>query len=209
MTYKRNIIATSLSAILLLGVLVVYAQGGWTKPDALVYAFTQKYLAINTTSAMVSLTILGSWMAQAIIVAIQLIWDKRKGVVLLANMGLIYGLNFLLKIIIHRPRPDVVHLVIEHGYGFPSVYAMTSMALFAYLIVYCFKQHKPRAVFFFLLTLIIGITRIYLGVHYFSDILAGHAFALFELSLLFFVIKYAKIEHAKKKKNTCSRSSAG
>ncbi len=89
-------------------------------------------------------------------------------------------LNVLLKHGFQRVRPDVSHLVVAHGYSFPSGHAMGSMLFFGGLayVVFFTAQRRPfwRVVGIlgcFVATLLIGASRIYLGVHYLSDVAAG------------------------------------
>ena len=88
-------------------------------------------------------------------------------------------LSDLLKWSFHRPRPTVNQLLHVTGYSFPSAHSMVSMAFYG-AMVYLFWMYlpSPRWRWFltsslFLLIVFIGISRIYLGVHYPSDVLAG------------------------------------
>lgn len=90
-------------------------------------------------------------------------------------------LNELLKNIFHRPRPDVNQLIQETGYSFPSGHAMVGIAFFgaiAYLLWTFLPLRHTRwlmAAGFALVILAIGVSRVYLGVHYPSDIAGGYA----------------------------------
>ena len=86
--------------------------------------------------------------------------------------------------IVHRARPTGFRLITETGYSFPSGHSMVSMAFYGYLIYLIYKNvrnKKLRWAFitgFGLLIFIIGMSRIYLGVHYTSDVFAGFLFSL-------------------------------
>jgi membrane-associated phospholipid phosphatase len=91
-------------------------------------------------------------------------------------------LNRLLKGLFVRPRPFFEHpLLIETSYSFPSGHAMDSFAVYgmlAYFVVVALRSWRARTAVVFgaaLLVLLIGLSRMYLGVHYFSDVVAGYA----------------------------------
>ena len=93
--------------------------------------------------------------------------------------GLGIGLS-LVKEIVQRPRPDEsIRLVTESGYSFPSGHSMVSMAFYGFLLWLVWRYEKDPVVKricmwgYAALILLVGISRIYLGVHYASDVLAG------------------------------------
>lgn len=90
-------------------------------------------------------------------------------------------LNKLLKNFFHRARPDLHRLIEIGGYSFPSGHAMNAMTLYG-ILTYLLWKHAAnrlhRTVLLacsFMMIFMIGISRIYLGVHYPSDIIAGYA----------------------------------
>ena len=104
-------------------------------------------------------------------------------------------LNFGLKLVFQRPRPNVSHLVEESGYSFPSGHAMT-ITTFGILLIFFLWQSKLSknkkvfgSILIVLLILLVSFSRVFLGVHYASDILAGImlgcAFSLFCCSYYF------------------------
>ena len=106
-----------------------------------------------------------------------------------SNLVIITVLNQLLKNILQRSRPTEYRIIEETGYSFPSGHSMISMAFYGYLIYLIYKYVKNKYVkwtsIVLLSTLIcsIGISRIYLGVHYTSDVLGG-----FLISISYLVI---------------------
>lgn len=93
-------------------------------------------------------------------------------------------INPLIKRMIQRQRPTITHLVVEKSYSFPSGHAAASMVLYGSLLLLIPIFIKSPAVRISLqlllgaLILIIGISRIYLGVHFPSDILGGYCESL-------------------------------
>ncbi|MEI5680106.1 MULTISPECIES: phosphatase PAP2 family protein [unclassified Mesorhizobium] len=90
------------------------------------------------------------------------------------------ALNGLLKLGIDRPRPELVsHLVNVHTLSFPSSHAMMSAVTFLTLGTLLARRMTGRATKIYvlfvavLLTFLVGLSRIYLGVHWPSDVLAG------------------------------------
>lgn len=95
-------------------------------------------------------------------------------------------LMILLKLLFARNRPDILRLIPITGYSFPSGHSIFSVAFYGYLFTYYLEQHSRKTVFLFLtLTIILGIgfSRIYLGVHYFSDVLAGYSLGFLSLGI--------------------------
>ena len=91
-------------------------------------------------------------------------------------------LNWLLKGLFQRPRPHFEHpLLVESSYSFPSGHAMESFVAYgmlAYFAVLALRSWESRVGVVFgaaLLVVLIGFSRMYLGVHYFSDVIAGYA----------------------------------
>ncbi|WP_318509253.1 phosphatase PAP2 family protein [Bacillus sp. T3] len=106
-------------------------------------------------------------------------------------------LNGILKNFFHRARPDLHRLIEIGGYSFPSGHAMNAMAAYG-MIAFLLWRHLRSALGRTVLILIcsvfilmIGISRIYLGVHYPSDIIAGYFASGFWLStVIWFFQRY-------------------
>ena len=124
-----------------------------------------------------------------------LIKNKKIGLSIISNIVIIAVLNQLLKRILQRPRPTEFRIVEETGYSFPSGHSMVSMAFYGYLIYLIYRYIKNKYVKWTLITILsiliclIGISRIYLGVHYTSDVLGG-----FLLSISYLVVYISLIK---------------
>jgi membrane-associated phospholipid phosphatase len=117
-------------------------------------------------------------------------------VALVVSFGGSWLLNLWLKLLFARPRPAVFEpLDIVHDFSFPSGHAMTAIGLYgfaAYLLWH--KQKRGWAIASVLFGILIGFTRVYLGVHYPSDILGG--IAVTTLWLLVVVVGYQRTGRA-------------
>ena len=123
------------------------------------------------------------------ILLIVVLKNKKVGLSICINLVVVTILNQLLKRLLQRPRPTEFRIIEETGYSFPSGHSMVSMAFYGYLIylIYRFVKNKYlkwiSIVLLSLLICLIGISRIYLGVHYTSDVLGG-----FLISISYLVI---------------------
>lgn len=112
-------------------------------------------------------------------ILIVLIKNKKNKLLIPSNVLLVTVINLIIKEIIKRPRPNVTRLVKESGYSFPSGHSMTSLAFYGFLIYLIYKNIQNKylkwtlIILLTLLIFLIGFSRIYLGVHYASDVIAG------------------------------------
>jgi undecaprenyl-diphosphatase len=139
---------------------------------------TTFFLIVTALGSIEAIVLLG------VIVAAILAWGRR-WLLLGSWLAAVAGstvLNQLLKGLFERPRPYFEHpLLIETSYSFPSGHAMESFVVYgmlAYFAVLALRSWKARVAVgcgAALLVVLIGFSRMYLGVHYFSDVLAGYA----------------------------------
>ena len=169
--------------------------------DNKIYELIIKMLSTEMTYVMTFISFLGSAVTFiALTVAfIFLIKDKKYSKIIALNLILVFVLNRILKWIIRRPRPERLKLVLEEGYSFPSGHSMVAFAFYGFLIYLIYKNIKnkkikyPLMVFLALLILFIGISRIYLGVHYVTDVIGGFIFAFLYL-VVFIKYLYKKVQ---------------
>ena len=188
---KKMIIITVASLVFIL-MLIDVLRYEMTSYDQWAYdVFVDGLRSDNMTTIMKIITSFGSAIVVGIIVILLLVFLKNKkiGIISLINIGIVVLLNDLLKFIIHRPRPYGYNLIEETNYSFPSGHSMISTAFYGFLIYVIYKNIKDKKLKYllmgllFVLIILICISRIYLGVHYFSDTIAG-----FSLSLVYLMI---------------------
>lgn len=136
---------------------------------------------------MIDITTLGSTSVLTLIVilAVSYLFAIRRRLVALILVASIASgalLNVILKVSVARPRPDLVaHLVQESSMSFPSGHSANSAVIYLTLaILLASTQTRSRVrwliiICALLITMIVGLSRVYLGVHWPSDVVAGWA----------------------------------
>lgn len=167
--------------------------------DNNIYHIISKWISEPMTNLALAITFFGSATAIiiiAIITSIVLAIKKKKywkyiGI----NLIIVALCNQVIKFLVARPRPEGYRLTLENGYSFPSGHTMVSAGFYGFFIYLIYKKVKNKYVkwgtiiFLSLLVILIGISRIYLGVHFASDVLAGLCFSI---SYLIFFINLIK-----------------
>jgi undecaprenyl-diphosphatase len=152
--------------------------------DNMIISLVQGNITPLLTGTAETFTFLGStkWITCAVLVGIIVLFISKKwslGLFLLLSSGLGSLFNVLLKDLFKRQRPDIHPLITEHGYSFPSGHSMGSFIFYgalAYIIIHYTHRRGWKvigATIMAILIFLIGISRIYLGVHYPSDVVGG------------------------------------
>jgi undecaprenyl-diphosphatase len=154
--------------------------------DNHIIAYILSYESPGMTGLMKFFTWIGSGgMETVLIIALILIFyflfDHRRELILLVQV--MVGselLNVLLKLLFHRERPNTHRLIDITGYSFPSGHSMGAFTFYG-VLCFLFWRHLPFITgkllvlcFSCAMILAIGISRIYLGVHYPTDVLGGY-----------------------------------
>lgn len=181
--------------------------------DTIIYQIAVIRLRMQPlTTIFKMITNLGGSYVLITISILALIVLKNKRIAITINLNLIISatLNFILKNIIQRPRPEGYRLIDESGYSFPSGHSMVSMAFYGLLIYLIWKKVKNKKIKYIACTLLgiliptIGFSRIYLGVHYASDVVAGFVISIAYLVVFTTVTKSIfEIENIEKNKKHC------
>lgn len=171
--------------------------------------------------AVRDITALGGYTLLSIITlaTVAYLWlarQRREAVFVLASAAGAVLWIVLLKAGFDRPRPDLVpHGVAVHSASFPSGHASASAAIFLTLGALLARfQHRRRLRVFFIglavfLTLLVGVSRVYLGVHWPSDIVAGWTLGGGWALLCWLVASWLEARHVLPAEGDQEDSSAG
>jgi membrane-associated phospholipid phosphatase len=177
--------------------------------DSLAFAFINHYINHSTTQVMLFFTTFGNYQvlvaANLLLTAYFLFIRRHKWYsIKIPSIALSSVVVMsLLKVIFNRSRPLMPLLEPARGLSFPSGHAMSSVTFFGLLIYYVYRKQKNPLVRFLLISLLvllilmIGLSRIYLRVHYASDVLAGFCAGIIWLIIAIWLLR--KIEFYSKR----------
>lgn len=179
MNKKRNITIAVILSIFLILIVILIKTNNMDFIDNKVYSFIEPMINNTNTSIFKFITFFGSVLFIVIITLLILIFGKRRGVNITLVVIISTLVNNIVKVIIKRPRPEVLKLVVEKSYSFPSGHTMASATLAGIIVFYIWKSNIKKlykviiSIVLSLLVFSIIFSRIYLGAHYFSDVLGG------------------------------------
>lgn len=154
--------------------------------DSTVINFIQRFESPVITSFMKIITFLGSsvfiiLLSISILYFLYKVLNHRSELILF--IAALIGSNILcvlLKLFFHRARPDLHRLIEISGYSFPSGHATNAMTVYGILTFILWRNIRTKSgrslliITSLIMILLIGISRIYLGVHFPSDVIAGY-----------------------------------
>jgi len=107
-------------------------------------------------------------------------------------------IDYIIKLLIHRPRPGLETALFSARFGFPSDHVTQYTVLYGFLVYILLKKHPfptaialPLGTLAVILVLFVGVWRIFLGVHWFTDVLGGYILGI--LLLLFVITLYHRL----------------
>lgn len=183
--YKNTIIIAIIPSLIFIILSEYLIKDKLSVFDNTIYLFVSRWISSNATLLMKVISSLGSALFLIVFtVVVNLILMrkeryKRFGIIIGINLSVVWIMNEIVKFIFQRQRPVVIPLVEASGFSFPSGHSMISMSFYGLIIYFAYISVKRNWVrnfmvsFFSLLIYLIGVSRVYLGVHYASDVLAG------------------------------------
>lgn len=187
----RSLLVLGALAVFLLLMAAVLA-GGPLRIDALAHALVVERLRADwLTPVMEGFSALATPPALAGMLLIVAAFGpgRRPGWFCGLNLVLAALLNVVLKAVVQRPRPEGFRLAVEGGFSFPSGHSMAACAFFGLIVWLVWRYERDRSRRLLLtaalsfIILMVGVSRIYLGVHYASDVVAGFCASLAWLAL--------------------------
>jgi undecaprenyl-diphosphatase len=189
---KRYLYSIYIIAILWLGILLIFMRDSFTpgggNVDRQVINVVINTRTTNLNPIFIFITNTGNTIPTIIIasvITLLFIYYKKnlEAAVYPAYVLLIFLLNEGIKDIVKRPRPGIIRLVSAGNYSFPSGHAMISMGsmlFLTYLIIIHINKKRLSMILRIILilyTVVLGLSRVYVGVHYISDVIGGWFFA--------------------------------
>lgn len=169
--------------IILFAFLALYIQAGYSiRFENWVYAEVVEHMSPLLTNIIRTITHLGDpIIVTSITILLVIIPKTRKkiGYPMAAAVVVSESLNLILKEIFARQRPNILQLVNETTYSFPSGHAMINTTVYTMLGIFAIKYIRskkikiPVIIMCIIMPLIISFSRVYLGVHYAGDVLGG------------------------------------
>jgi undecaprenyl-diphosphatase len=203
---KRNIWLIVVPAILFILLAIGVTAEITVTLEGLVYSESVEHMSPLVTNIMKGITHIGdSVVVFGFCLLLILLPKSRKSIALPVSIAVILSsiLNFTLKNIFSRERPNILRLISETSYSFPSGHAMINATFYTMLILLIFEfiQNKSKRIALssicVALTIAIGFSRIYLGVHYAGDVLGGWLIG-FALSVFVYSIGNHRLSGKKK-----------
>ncbi len=198
-----GLVALFVNAVMIVKLSATLIREDFFSFDKAVISTVRSFSSETMDAVMVFITELGSsfTLGTLLLVGMILLFLKRKDklaslffFLVVAGGGLV---NSLLKNLFERERPNVNRLIEIDGFSFPSGHSMGSMLFYGFLVYLLFRSQQSMqrkiglGILICIIILLIGISRIYLGVHYPSDVLAGFIAGFIWLSICIIVLEAA------------------
>jgi len=198
---KNEMIIIGITSLLFIMLSILVTTNTTSYIDTQVHSLIINIRSESLTNILTLLTNLaGATFLLALSVILLIIMkNKKNSIYIFTNLACAFFINELAKNIFERSRPVGINLVEETGLSFPSGHSMVGLSFYGFIAYLLYKnlENKKHKIIVItslvILTLLIGFSRIYLGVHYLTDVLGG-----FLLSIIYLTI-FIKLTQKEKK----------
>ena len=196
---NKQLIITTIIFIVFIVYSILVKLNVFNKIDSSVESFVIGIRQNNLTKIFSIITNLGSATAliaiTLVILLVAIIKHHRLPISTMINLPSIFIINEITKAIIRRPRPTGIHLVEATGFSYPSGHTIVSLAFYGFIMKSLCERIKNKSLKIIInimgitLIILISLSRIYLGVHYLTDIIAGYILGTTYLILFLYIRK--------------------
>lgn len=190
---KKSIVALLLSVVVFLYVTNNYEAMYIRNIDEGLLEWLVKHTQPATVFLFEIITIMANWQTIILGSLLLLVLMRDKLMVLLVSSitGIVYLITETFKAMFERPRPNVMHLTHATGYSMPSGHAVTAMVFYGLIMVFFVSKIEDKRyrrlvqVLLMILIILIAFSRVYLRVHFLSDVIAGLAMGLIAVTTIY------------------------
>ena len=178
--------------------------------DQEVFNYLMPYVSDTNTAIMKVFTFLGSYqfLIPAFLLFFAWYYFRKKNkwyfikilTIAVSNLLLLFGLKFFF----NRPRPLIPLLKEVPGLSFPSGHALMGLTFFGLIIYIVYRDVSNKwlkwiiIILLVFIILLVGFSRVYLRVHYASDVIAGYCFGILSMMILLLMLKQVELFNARK-----------
>ena len=184
MKMNKKYVISIILGVLFIGLVYLIKSNNIVDFDNYVYNLVTSNMSDGLTSFYKVCTFLGSTLFMVLlclVLFIVFIIFKRKDIAFIEASVLIIStiLNNVIKLIIRRERPEVLKLVIEKSFSFPSGHTMASVSMYGILIYIVNKSNLAKkykiviSIILGIIPILVMLSRIYLGAHFASDVIGA------------------------------------
>jgi undecaprenyl-diphosphatase len=203
MKNRRLLIFVIISTLILVLLVWFIDTASISSFDTWFYNETAKKMTPELTLTMRFITESGSSMAVIILCLSFFLFKKtRRQWALPVSITVVATTisNVFLKLLFARERPNIMQLIEEDSYSFPSGHAMINISFYTIILLLTWHYIKNKRIKYsislvcLIMPLLIGFSRIYLGVHYATDVLAGWLLGFIIALIVYNIFKQKSVE---------------
>ena len=193
---RRNILLISIISLFFLD--LYFILSGCSKgidSNVAIYFATHNNIVLTNIFKFISFICSPKFMILVNVCLFIFIILKKKYKLFLINVASIASVvvNNIIKIIIKRERPNFLVLSNETSYSFPSGHSMISILFFGSIIYlvnkYNIKYKKTITILLSIFIILVGLSRLYLGVHFLTDVIGGYLCGVVTLIIIIMIFE--------------------